>query len=66
MRRVDVTTEFLEGKFNGIVLIEIPEGLDRVENVEQNTVGKLNSALYGLPESARRFYELLKKILKKN
>ena len=64
MRRVDMTTTLLEGKVNGIVIIELPEGLDRVEKVEPNTVGQLNSELYGIPESSRRFYELLKKILK--
>ena len=46
------------------MLIDLPEGIEKVERVETNTVGQLNSELYGLPESVRRFYELLKNTLK--
>lgn len=60
MKRVDVTTAFLESKIKSVVLIDLPEGLEKVQRVEPNTLGQLNSALHGLPDSARSFYELLK------
>ena len=64
IRRIDVTTAFLKGKVKGLVIVELPEGLSKVQRVERNEVSQLNSALYGLPEAARRFYDLLRTTLK--
>ena len=34
IKRVDVTTAFLEGKVKGLVIVELPEGLEHVEKLK--------------------------------
>ena len=55
----DVDSAYLHGKLDHDIYISFPEGYEKA-----GKVGKLNKALYGLPEAARIWQEDLEEKLK--
>ena len=54
--KVDVEAGFLDSVLDETIFIELPEGLDHLEHVLPDEVGKLNAALYGFSQALRAFY----------
>jgi len=59
VRKLDVEAAFLLGKLKEEIFIVLPEGLEE----EKGKIGRLNSAIYGLAQAARVFFETVKKFL---
>ena len=62
--KIDVEAAFLDSRVMEVLYIDLPEGLDLVETVDSNEVGKLNAAIYGLTQAARAFYTKMRTFLK--
>ena len=61
LAKVDVEAAFLLGKLNEDIYVSLPDGFDEV-----GAVAKLNSAIYGLVQASRVFYETIRKFLVEN
>ena len=61
---VDIETAFLEGELDEEIYIKLPKGLEHVDEVKTNSVGKLNKTIHGLVQAARQFYRTLANYLK--
>jgi hypothetical protein len=57
---VDIETAFLHGDLDEDVYMEVPKGLE----IEHNKKLMLRKIIYGLVQSARKFYEKLINVLK--
>ena len=58
--KLDVEEAFLLGKLEEETYVEIPDGFD-----EKGSIGKLNSAIYGLCQASRVFYKTMRDYLTK-
>ena len=52
---MDVEDSFLLGKLDEDIFVSVPDGFDEV-----GAVAKLNSAIYGLVQASRVFYETIR------
>jgi hypothetical protein len=59
---VDIETAFLHGDLDEEIYMEVPKGLE----IEHNKKLMLKKAIYGLVQSARKFYEKRINVLKVN
>jgi hypothetical protein len=57
---VDIETAFLHGDLDEEIYMEVPKGLE----IENNKELMLRKTIYGLVQSARKFYEKLINVLK--
>jgi hypothetical protein len=57
---VDIETAFLHGELDEEIYMEVPKGLE----IEHNKKFMLKKTIYGLVQSARKFYEKLINLLK--
>ena len=61
VEKVDVEAAFLLGKLHEDIYVSVPDGFDEV-----GAVAKLNSAIYGLVQASRAFYETIREFLVEN
>lgn len=61
VHHMDVKTAFLNGTLKEEIYMMVPKGLTQVDG---NKVCKLNKAIYGLKQAARRWFEVFEKVLK--
>ena len=62
---IDIETAFLYGDLEEEIFMELPEGLEHVEQDidPENYVAKLTATLYGLVQASRQFWKKLMKAL---
>lgn len=53
---VDIETAFLESDLEEEIYIKLPRGLDKILDVPEGHIGRINKAVYGLVQAARQFY----------
>ena len=66
VKHFDISTAFLSGDLEETIYMRMPAGMRHTDDIGNEYYAKLNSPIYGLKQSARKFYEKLTDVLVTN